>query len=207
LHPDWIAHGILDTIVDDFFPLLSSIEQEVKDLDDLVLSIDGQATKEGAPSGNKAPLEFELNLNEKKLELFPMEVKEKMQTESSGSDNTPMLVKPLGRRGVLSWLPTSVRRIVKASPVWDLKQWTRSNRSQQVSSSPSPLRRMASTRRLVTSLTRLLGTKSEVVSQIRKRLTGGAMMGLNMGPFEQVLAAEVSIYLGDIQGLSRGFSP
>lgn len=33
---DWIAHGILDSIVDSFFPLLKEIEKEVTAIDDLV---------------------------------------------------------------------------------------------------------------------------------------------------------------------------
>jgi len=101
--------------------------------------------------------------------------------------------------GGLSWLPASVKRIFATFPTRRFKRWTRlSNGSRQSLSSPSPLVRMASTRRLVTSLTRLLGTKSEVVSQIRKRLIGGAVMSVSVGPFEQAIAAEVSIYLGDI---------
>jgi magnesium transporter len=53
-----------------------------------------------------------------------------------------------------------------------------------------PLRRMARTRRLVTSLGRLLSTKAEVIAQIRKRLASGTK------PED----AEVAMYMGDIQG-------
>jgi len=131
----------------------------------------------------------------------------KLKTESSGYNHTPILGKAVGSPAVLSRLPTLIRRIVTSLPVWRPKQWSILSRQPQQtsSSSRSPLRRMASARKLVTSLTRLLGTKSEVVSQIRKRLTGRAMMGLNVGQFEQALAAEISIYLGDIQGQSNRF--
>lgn len=55
------------------------------------------------------------------------------------------------------------------------------------------LRRMARTRRLVTSVARVLATKPEVVAGIRKRLTtaDGPIAGDD---------AEVGIYLGDVQG-------
>jgi magnesium transporter len=55
------------------------------------------------------------------------------------------------------------------------------------------LRRMARTRRLVTTVARVLATKPEVVAGIRKRLmtADGLVAGDN---------AEVGIYLGDVQG-------
>lgn len=55
------------------------------------------------------------------------------------------------------------------------------------------LRRMVRTRRLVTALGRLLGTKSDVVTQIRKRLMRSAQ-----GDTGEAL--EVAIYMGDVQG-------
>jgi len=58
------------------------------------------------------------------------------------------------------------------------------------------LRRMARTRKLVTVLGRLLGTKSDVVTQIRKRLTRTAHAGHSSEELE------VAIYMGDIQGQS-----
>lgn len=200
-HTDWIAHGILDSIVDAYFPLLNAIEQEVKDLDDLVLSMDGRATRErtGVTDGVLLPSTLVSEIREKNIEAF--EVKEKTYND------TVMLGKQVDRRALSFRLLTSIRRSVTALPVWDLKQWSiLSRQPQQNLSSHSPLRRMASSRWLVTSLARLLGTKSEVVSQIRKRLTSRAMLGLNVGQFEQSLAAEVSIYLGDIQGQSSRFS-
>ena len=56
------------------------------------------------------------------------------------------------------------------------------------------LRRMVRTRKLVTGLGRLLGTKSDVVTQIRKRLMRSAQ-GEHTSE-----ALEVAIYMGDVQG-------
>lgn len=60
----------------------------------------------------------------------------------------------------------------------------------------STLRQMARTRRLVTSLGRLLASKSEVVAQIKKRLlkTG------TLDPSVNAEELEVAMYMGDIQG-------
>jgi magnesium transporter len=55
------------------------------------------------------------------------------------------------------------------------------------------LRRMARTRRLVTSLARVLATKPEVVAGIRKRLMTADLLVAGDD-------AEVGIYLGDVQG-------
>ena len=63
-----------------------------------------------------------------------------------------------------------------------------------VNSASFDLRRIARTRRLVTSLVRALATKPEVITGIRKRLATAD--GLIAGD-----DAEVSIYFGDIQGL------
>jgi magnesium transporter len=55
---------------------------------------------------------------------------------------------------------------------------------------------MARARRLVTSLTRLLATKSEVISQIRKRfLIGGRQKASPQGNDD----LEIAIYMGDVQ--------
>lgn len=69
-----------------------------------------------------------------------------------------------------------------------------------VNSTTMTLRRMARTRRLVTSLTRLLATKSEVVAQIRKRLlmAGHSGLGNGAGKDDDI---EVAIYMGDVQGM------
>ncbi|OBZ79405.1 Magnesium transporter ALR1 [Grifola frondosa] len=38
---DWIAHGIMDSIVDSFFPFLEGIEKEVTEIENLVFSVQG----------------------------------------------------------------------------------------------------------------------------------------------------------------------
>lgn len=57
--------------------------------------------------------------------------------------------------------------------------------------------RMARTRKLVTALTRLLASKNEVVTAIRKRLIGSG--SVKEGKMEE--NAEVAMYLGDVQGV------
>lgn len=69
------------------------------------------------------------------------------------------------------------------------------NTKPSTTPTPTPLRRMARARRLVTSIARLLATKSEVIAQVRKRLLTG--LGSGSSKAEDI---EVAIYMGDIQG-------
>jgi magnesium transporter len=197
---DWIAHGILDSIVDQFFPLLNSIEQEVKDLDDLVLSINGPL-RNRRELGNKAlPNRSITKPVEKGVEkVIILDTNGKSQMElSTFNDEVPKWSHRCVRPFV--WVTrTIIHSLASTSAGSKLKQWSKLWRRKEPAS-PFPLVRMASTRKLVTSLTRLLGTKSEVVSQIRKRLTGSGLMGSYAISSEQALAGEVGIYLGDTQG-------
>lgn len=63
------------------------------------------------------------------------------------------------------------------------------------------LLRMANTRRLVTSLGRLLATKSEVIGQLRKRLQVTAGNAVDWDEGDMAGGQEVGIYLGDVQGM------
>ena len=132
---------------------------------------------------------------EEKTVFVDVEVDEKVQTAFSSVDK-------LSLRCVrqFAWGASVIRRFVSTSAVPKLKRWSKLSRRREVTPPVSPLIRMASTRRLVVSLTRLLGTKSEVMSQIRKRLIGNGLMGSSTVPSERVQAGEMGIYLGDIQG-------
>ncbi|KAG1881613.1 hypothetical protein C8R48DRAFT_587346 [Suillus tomentosus] len=109
---DWIAHGILDSVVDSFFPFLKEIEQQVLAVEALVFSSNDVS-----------------------------------HTSTQATTTNTLL-------------------------------------------------RMARARRLVTSLTRLLATKSEVISQIRKRfLIGGRQTTSPQGNDD----LEIAMYMGDVQ--------
>ena len=48
---DWIAHGIIDSIIDAFFPVLGVIEREVEHLDSSIL----QPSSDEAPKSDTGP--------------------------------------------------------------------------------------------------------------------------------------------------------
>lgn len=96
-------------------------------------------------------------------------------------------------------IPLVLRRIKR----FFTKRFRRMSTAPEVppSSTTLTLRRMARARRLVTSLNRLLASKSEVITQIRKRLLKAGASGLGTGTKSDEL--EVAIYMGDVQGMLR----
>ncbi|KAI6162156.1 hypothetical protein EDD17DRAFT_1776989 [Pisolithus thermaeus] len=156
---DWIAHGLLDSVVDSFFPILRVIEREVATVEAILF-----------PDGNKVE-SSSISCNEK-IEIVAGE----------GS-----------RLSVPRFTVPSVFHHLKQKIVLFLQRTFSIPKAQLVSSQAATittLRRIARTRRLVTSLTRLLASKSEVVSRISKRyLSGTAVV--------QSDDVEIAMYMGD----------
>ncbi|RXW22929.1 hypothetical protein EST38_g2939 [Candolleomyces aberdarensis] len=200
---DWIAHGILDSIVDAFFPVLTEIEKEVMNIDRLVYideeEEDAASTlneKEQSSSASsltiKADSEAELAKSKS-----PLSQEEKPTLERA--DTLEGSIRPHFKppRPTLRLLFRHARRAVARfwSRLWAAKPESRINPRTLT------LRRMAKTRKLVTLLGRLLTSKADVVSQFRKRLlqqSGQASLG-NGGTKGEEL--EIAMYMGDVQGI------
>jgi magnesium transporter len=186
---DWVAHGILDSIVDSFFPYLEDVDEEVLRMEDLVFSEGDSGGNENAKAGGAGlstqPQPVPLDL-EKVVCGIPKE-------KSEHDPEAPRRVFRLfpGLRRIRQW-----RHFIQSI----LESMSLVRRSKSISTAIT-LRRLAKTRRLVTSLTRLLATKSEVIAQIRKRLLTPNHTGIGFG--ENVAEdIDVAIYLGDVQGMS-----
>ncbi|KAJ7492660.1 hypothetical protein FB451DRAFT_1219171 [Mycena latifolia] len=179
---DWLAHGILDSIVDSFSPFLRGLEREVMAIEDIVFS--GASTSSTGPSDSSAAGSSRVK-----------STSEPKDTEKTNSQGWPaeLSEKAVARLNTtrtfsLPWPP----RIAK----WT-RRWQATSRTQTPSPTASTLHRMARARRLVTSLSRLLATKSEVIAQLRKRLLSApSASSNNSGDGDSV---EVAIYLGDVQ--------
>jgi magnesium transporter len=207
--PDWIAHGILDSIVDSFFPFVQEIEKEVMDIERIVFSDGGfwgggaNAIPPNSPqtSSNETLAESEKTaLGEKPI----ANGKEKPDLEcgkhSTGRSALLKIHSLASRlRRTLPAIPPIMRPFMHlarspSSPTPDLPK-----AEEEGSSTYSMLLRMARTRRLVTSLTRLLMTKSDVIAQIRKRLMTASVYDRQTKP-EKKDDLEVAIYMGDVEG-------
>jgi magnesium transporter len=177
----------LDSIVDSFFPLLKEIEKEVVAIDDMVF-IDSDLVP---------PIQVENH-----CEVANSVISEKVDTtqdlqfpEKSAAHTGPVTPFSSPRLTV----PMVFRQFMRtANRIWKLI--AAAFIGLQPTATQFTLRRIARTRKLVTLLTRLLATKSEVIAQIRKRLLTSSQSGLGNGTNRDE-DVEVSIYLGDVQGM------
>ncbi|KAH7916403.1 hypothetical protein BJ138DRAFT_1139654, partial [Hygrophoropsis aurantiaca] len=192
---DWIAHGILDSIVDSFFPSLNEIEKEVAAIEALVFSDD---ILEGGPVETSTPPDPPKLVDNLPTHIIEVEKHSTGEKTDFIADQTaslktrfslPRPTRPLFFRRMKRKLYAALEFISSAR-----KFRTKAPQTSTILT----LRRMARTRRLVTSLGRLLATKSEVVSQIRKRfLTAGQNGSGNR--VRQNDDIEIAIHMGDVQ--------
>ncbi|KAF8701206.1 hypothetical protein AX14_000522 [Amanita brunnescens Koide BX004] len=185
---DWIAHGLLDSIVDSFFPYVEQVDKEIVAIGKLIFSRRDQLPANevnGSPfpkMEHSAPLRKELDLlgtgqdDDEKFEVT--------------SDKMDFGDKDRRIRYSISCLPVLnlLRHFRRpASPLPE-------NLSQN---SKNTLRRIARVRRMVTLLGRLLATKSEVVAQIRKRLLADGRFGVSTG--SNVDTLDIAMHMDDVQ--------
>ncbi|KAG2154797.1 hypothetical protein DEU56DRAFT_725484 [Suillus clintonianus] len=187
---DWIAHGILDSVVDSFFPFLKEIEQQVLAVEALVFSSNDASRTSSSTNtlvdNNHIPMDDLCDSHTGKLPDTLL--KEMGETAPSWNRSHSLshfrFTQPLFFR---HWK-------CKFQRLWNAFATTREARTRATTT--NTLLRMARARRLVTSLTRLLATKSEVISQTRKRfLTGGRQTASPQGNED----LEIAIYMGDVQ--------
>lgn len=189
----------MDSIVDAYFPFLDSIEEEVLDIEKLVFEEQAALINPTEPSiaevrlgdGSDTVLDHtdQMDKNEDpadgaaKADYPPSSVGPK-KTRFNIPDDYPLLrrIQRFFRKWVV--LPSYVAEaVVVKRPI--------------VHAPVSTVHRMARTRRLVTSLNRFLATKSEVVTQVRKRILTTTEWGLGTGTEYDL---DIFIYMGDVQG-------
>ncbi|KAL5519085.1 hypothetical protein ACEPAH_768 [Sanghuangporus vaninii] len=195
---DWIAHGIMDSIVDSFFPILSSIDKEIKEVDSLVLNEPRQSTMSANTSSAQAVDMSELSTDDdekRSSDHLNISLDEKRSGTIQKTSYWYMNIRVPEPLFLLHRIKRFILKIVKRRRVNQNDESTES-----MTDTLKTLLRIAAMRRIVTSLGRLLGTKGEVIAQIRKRLilasVGTNSVNLGLGA---VLDGEVAIYMGDIQ--------
>ncbi|KAI9444768.1 hypothetical protein H4582DRAFT_1911167 [Lactarius indigo] len=190
----WIAHGILDSIVDSFFPFVEEIEKEVIAIESVVYNEDGLGSTVTAPSTSLAHARASrpLTSEEKALPPDPHPDEKHQFFRDVASIKTAKTQFSLPRLTLGLMLRRMRRAFFRFVGLFRPSRSKPRNVEPSFSRASFDLRRMARTRRLVTSVARVLATKPEVVAGIRKRLMTAD--GLVAGD-----DAEVSIYLGDVQ--------
>lgn len=108
---------------------------------------------------------------------------------------------------ILSWpaLNPAIRRLRQyllqlSWPPAIIKRTHTKEKEVAIPTASKTLLRMAATRRIVTSLGRLLSSKGEVIAQIRKRMHMPSPEVTNAGLALKALDGDIEIYMGDIQG-------
>jgi magnesium transporter len=189
---DWIAHGILDSVVDSFIPFLYEIEKEAGKVEDEVFANDIGKRKlfNQCVIPDEAGDSQEHYLTRKKVEGTDI---------SSVDEKSSFVMEPssVKTRFCLSSETISIylRRVKRMIHLPSKVPTPNGKKKARVSSSSAlTIHRMARTRRLVTTLTRLLATKSDLIAQIRKRLMSKGEWTLGSDP-------ELYIHMGDIIGL------
>ncbi|KAL4069648.1 hypothetical protein V8B97DRAFT_607457 [Scleroderma yunnanense] len=184
---DWIAHGLLDSVVDSFFPILKEIEKDVASIENILFA--NEAPTESSFSGGSSSFDTEDpkgTITEKELQNLPSSSfieKVEAATEVVPRFSIPRLTIPLAIRHLKRKVVCLLQGTLSTSKARVI--------STQTATSIS-FRHMARTRRLVTSLARLLASKSEVVSQMRKRYLG-------TGKAIHIESVEIAMYMGDVQ--------
>ncbi|KAH9837216.1 uncharacterized protein C8Q71DRAFT_591066 [Rhodofomes roseus] len=192
---DWIAHGVMDSIVDSFFPFLEGVEKEVANMESLLVSED--VTRDPAAT-NPPPPPADIPTKPNLEKVVTHDTNENPDASSiTVTEKTRETLKTVERKTQFA-LPTGWRshlRGLKRSVLGFYRHFRVVFRHTPTAKTTNTVHRMAKTRRLVTSLTRVLAHKSEVVAQLQKRLltVGG---GLGHGTKHD---HDVYVYMGDVQ--------
>ncbi|KAF8506659.1 hypothetical protein F5888DRAFT_1644306 [Russula emetica] len=171
----WIAHGILDSVVDSFFPLVEEIEEHVMAIESVVHNKDNPIPPANTRALRILPAEETIP----SANPWALPAGEKVATATSFVDEKHGFSK-------------DVASIKTAKTQFSLPGLTCGLIQAGFTRASFDLHRMARTRHLATSVTRVLTTKPEVVAGIRKRLLASD------GP-DASDEAEVAIYFGDVQ--------
>lgn len=182
-------------MVDSFFPFLEEMEKEVLGVEDMVFSIDRRLAEASEPQKLRRNVFEKTKPIEESVvsEKFPAALNEKPMLRGSAKTRFSF------PRPTFTLILRRLKRAIQSLSISISLTVTTTIYKAPSNPRATDLRRMARTRRLVTSLTRLLATKSEVVAQIRKRLLTAGRSGLGNGAGKDD-DIEVAIYMGDVQG-------
>jgi len=195
---DWIAHGIMDSIVDSYFPFLNDIEKEVVNIENMLSATETTTEPQDLSASTinsslTSPVKESDDSEEKRSVTLVIKHEDTYQSATRTHFSLPK------KRGAFK----QRFKALMHSLLTFLRSRFASSNNVNASRIATTVRRMARTRRLVTSLTRFLATKSEVVASLKKRLLSTGEAGIGNGTGDD---QDVFVYMGDVQGLQFTFS-
>jgi magnesium transporter len=197
---------MLDSVVDSFFPVLAQIDKEVDQIEKVLYSepaISGNVMKAGpttpkpssdSTSDSADEKDDDASTNAKDEKPFsPIISQQRIKTAKFRAPPLPVSLHIRRARRFLKSLFSNTSTATGAGEPWTEEPANPATRT---------VYRMAKIRRLVTTLTRLLSTKADLIGQIQKRLVTRGELSLDSDP-------ELYIHMGDILGqqLSHTNSP
>lgn len=194
----WIAHGILDSIVDSFFPILNHVELEARTMV-FAEGVEEPNSTTSDLSGSTLVPSTE-TLSDKPASVQDADKLPTFHEKQSFVKRNLAVAKYQPRFVAPAWTPARVyrrtRRLFRLAVIWVRTRRPTYTKQPPPNPTATNLRRMARARRLVTLLGRVLAAKSEVVARLRKRL----LSSTERGALDQD-EIEVAMYLGDVQGM------
>lgn len=190
---------MMDSIVDSFFPLLEEVEKEMANLDATMFSEAFSAATQSEEDSQRNTAQRQSGSATAISQSSSLDVEKE-------KDLSPALSDKIDHPSILhTQFTIPKRRIVRWGSIMDLfSNWrhffwrnVKVKRMPRGTGTHSTVYRVARVRRLVTSLSRVLATKSEVVAQVKKRLLKTGESGLGSGTNDD---HDVFVYLGDVQG-------
>lgn len=208
---DWIAHGLFDSVIDSFFPLLSFVEGEVDEIERLtseplpstraemrqarkaqIVGVEGGKTINDKRSGNSLPLAY-LHAQHYTTVLRPLPriavgtLASRLLPSSFLSKRLKVSRMPIGQEGPPEQPRSFIQRVFRLN-----RRPARVTAflSESAVGQSTMLRRITDTRKITTGLSRLLVPKNDSVRGLRKRLVD------LRGP--SASQEEMSIYMGDV---------
>lgn len=198
-HLDWIAYGLMDSIVDTFFPIIDFIEAEADDIDAFLAN--------PLRVENDSPLPPTVSMS--RTGRYMSAIRKRLYSIKPVwlHVHTPQVVQFFGvikdtaivtqREADFSKLgQTKAKKATKGAPK-TLSHKALRGVNEDLYDRGKMLTRIAVSRKLVMGLSRLLIPKSDVVRGLRKRLRDEKS---KLGTNEPGQRHDIGIYLGDLQG-------
>lgn len=187
---DWVAHGLLDSIVDAFFPLIRYVDTEVDEIDSLSIDPTTDPRRHTQSSPESPPVSTAVDPKEAGESSEKNVLDEKPIAPRFEPVRPPPSPKPSWRRWARAHLPAVPSGLIYIRlfflPTSSAAKRKHEEQPKQIYDRSTMLKRITDTRRLVTGLSRLLGAKHQVIGRLRKR---GAEIGEG-----------VEAYIGDLEG-------
>lgn len=207
---DWIFHGLFDSIVDTFFPLVDYIEAEVADIEaatseekTLFKVIQTDAARVEGIGSSSEPDKDELGVFPPTVFETTERIKRPVLRPCPRIPISPSIVWLFPRILLTSrWVLSSGLTVASRRRL--MRKWDRPDSHLEGVSAAAQtemLKRISNNRKIITGLMRLLNPKHDTVRAARKRLAdlralptaAGSKGGAWTGP-----AAEVSVHMGDV---------